>query len=164
MFFDELCCFYAAAMLPHGAETCSGRGARNINSCILMDSLNINNCRILLEEGPILNNKQVETLETFPSPLLQSLPIAHISVVLFLPVVSIRKTKDRLGSEWISSATSLGINNTLILPLYSKRQAKQTQKRAVANICRFTSVPPPHLHSAFPKQAGSIPGFSNNVM
>jgi hypothetical protein len=25
-----------------GAETCSGRGARNINSCILMDSLNIN--------------------------------------------------------------------------------------------------------------------------
>jgi hypothetical protein len=45
MFFDELCCFYAAAMLLvllHGAETCSGRGARNINSCILIDSLNIN--------------------------------------------------------------------------------------------------------------------------
>jgi hypothetical protein len=26
----------------HGAETCSGRRARNINSCISMDSLNIN--------------------------------------------------------------------------------------------------------------------------
>jgi hypothetical protein len=26
----------------HGAETCSGRGARNINSCILMDSILIN--------------------------------------------------------------------------------------------------------------------------
>jgi hypothetical protein len=58
--FDELCCFYAAAMLLVLLclfcfcvfmaawvwcgifYVCSGSRARNINSCISMDSLNIN--------------------------------------------------------------------------------------------------------------------------